>query len=70
MYTHGQNVYMHQNIYIGQKQKTFNFGGILLAHFLHTSEYIRMGISIKDLSEDEILEVVKDGWNYFILNKS
>ena len=40
-----------------------------LANFYKTTEYADMGIEIKDLSEQEILEIVKEGWNYFIKGK-
>ena len=69
--THSWSKCLHasKHLYWSETKRHLTLEEYCLAHFLHTSEYIRMGISIKDLSEDEILEVVKDGWNYFILNK-
>ena len=40
-----------------------------LADFYFSKEYTNKGIDIEDLSQDEILKVVKDGWNYFILKQ-
>ena len=39
------------------------------ANFYYLKHYINKGIDIEELSQDEILEVVKDGWNYFILKQ-
>ena len=41
-----------------------------LADFYLSNEYTNKGIHIEDLSQDEILEIVKDGWNYFILKQT
>ena len=69
--THTWSKCLHasKHLYWSNTKRHLTLEEYTLANFFLTNEYIKMGISIKDLSEDEILEVIKDGWNYFILNK-
>ena len=70
--THSWSKCLHssKHLYWSESKRHLTLEEYTLAQFLNTKDYKNMGIEIKDLSEDEILDIIKDGWNYFILKQN
>ena len=70
-FTHSWSKCLHaaKHLYWSKTKKHLTLEEYAAANLCHSKDYIDEGIDIEDLTQDEILEVVRDGWNYFILKQ-
>tara|TARA_B100000700_G_scaffold314572_1_gene401340 strand:- start:1081 stop:1956 length:876 start_codon:yes stop_codon:yes gene_type:complete len=68
-YSWSKSLWSSKHLYWIHSGKHLTFEEYALANYHKTKDYFNYGIEIKNLTPDEILNIVKDGWTYFIDNK-
>ena len=68
-HTWSKCLHASKHLYWSNSKRHLTIEEYTLANFYKTNEYADMGIEIKDLSNKEILEIIKEGWDYFFKGK-